>query len=65
MLKYDTLLDVGTGAGFPALVLAIAQPQYKSTSTVIAKNPFLRQMVVAELALKNVRCIMHGLSKQI
>ena len=55
-VKHDTLLDVGTGAGFPALVLAIAQPQLQVDllDSNSKKTRFLRQMV-AELALKNVR----------
>jgi len=51
----DLLLDVGTGAGFPGLVLAIVWPQ---TETVLAeprnkRAAFLRY-VAAELDLPNV-----------
>jgi len=51
----DSLLDVGTGAGFPGLVLAIVWPQ---TETVLAeprnkRAAFLRY-VAAELALPRV-----------
>ena len=55
-LQTDTLLDVGTGAGLPGLILAIAKPelQVDLLDSNSKKTRFLRQMV-AELALKNVR----------
>ena len=55
-LRSNTLLDVGTGAGFPALVLAIAKPdlQVDLLDSNSKKTRFLVQMV-AELGLKNVR----------
>lgn len=63
-VKHDTLLDVGTGAGFPALVLAIAQPQLQVDllDSNSKKTRFLRQMV-AELQLKNV-CVHHARVEQ-
>lgn len=55
-LQADTLLDVGTGAGLPGLVLAIVKPelQVDLLDSNSKKTRFLRQMV-AELQLKNVR----------
>ncbi len=55
-LRGNTLLDVGTGAGFPALVLAIVKPdlQVDLLDSNSKKTRFLVQMV-AELGLKNVR----------
>jgi len=52
----DTLLDVGTGAGFPGLILAIC---WKGTETVLCeplqkRAAFLRYAVL-ELGLKHVR----------
>jgi len=54
--KPKTLLDVGTGAGFPGLVLAIALPE---TEVVLAEPlkkrvSFLKYAAI-DLALKNVR----------
>lgn len=50
-----TLLDVGTGAGFPGLILAIAMPKCKVTLCEPLKKrvAFLR-FVVASLGLANV-----------
>ncbi len=64
-LQQPTLLDVGTGAGFPGLVLAIAQPelQVDLLDSNSKKTRFLRQMV-AELALKNVR-VHHARVEQV
>jgi 16S rRNA (guanine527-N7)-methyltransferase len=52
-LRGNTLLDVGTGAGFPALVLAIVKPdlQVDLLDSNSKKTRFLVQMV-AELGLK-------------
>jgi len=50
------VVDVGSGAGFPGLVLAIARPDWQivSVEAVDKKAAFQRQ-VAAELALTNVR----------
>lgn len=50
------LLDVGSGAGLPGVVIAIACPQIEVTcvDTVAKKAAFLRQ-VAAELSLVNLR----------
>lgn len=52
------LLDVGSGAGLPGLVWAMAQPDWQVTciDTVGKKAAFIRQ-VAAELALPNVRVV--------
>lgn len=52
------LLDVGSGAGLPGLVWAMAQPDWQVTciDAVGKKAAFIRQ-VAAELALPNVRAV--------
>lgn len=52
------IADVGTGAGFPGLVLAILNPdkQFTLIDSVGKKLSFVRQ-VVAKLSLKNVSLI--------
>lgn len=54
----DNIADVGTGAGFPGLVLAILNPDKHFTliDSVGKKLSFVRQ-VVAKLGLKNVSLI--------
>ncbi len=57
-LKGQTFLDVGTGAGLPGLVLAIARPDWQITllDSNSKKTRFLIQMM-AELQLQNVKVI--------
>lgn len=52
------LLDVGSGAGFPGLVLAIAFPQLQVSllESIMKKTQFLRQ-VAAELGLDAVKVL--------
>lgn len=52
------LVDVGSGAGFPGLVLAIANPQLDVVLVESRRRPvwFLRQMVV-EFGLGNARVV--------
>ena len=52
------LLDVGSGAGLPGVVLAIANPAWSITcvDTVAKKASFIRQ-VGAELGLKNLQAV--------
>lgn len=54
-LKNKTLLDVGTGAGFPGIVLAIAEPKLKVTllESNGKKVSFLKE-VISQLKLKNI-----------
>lgn len=58
------VLDVGSGAGLPGVVWAIAQPDWQVTciDSVGKKAAFIRQ-VAAELALPNVRAV-HGRVQQ-
>lgn len=53
--KFDTLLDVGTGAGLPAVIVAICCPALQVTAldSNSKKIRFIKQ-VVSELGLKNV-----------
>ena len=53
-----SLADIGCGAGFPSLVLAIAFPQLQITAidSIGKKTAFVRQ-AVTELALSNVTVI--------
>src|SRR5260370_37424606 len=52
------LLDVGGGAGFPGLALAIACPRWQITSLeATAKKVRFQQAVIAELGLTNARTI--------
>src|SRR5258708_2699873 len=52
------LLDVGSGAGFPGLALAIACPRWQITSLeATAKKVRFQQAVIAELGLTNARTI--------
>lgn len=58
LLKGEHFIDVGTGAGLPGIVLAIALPQQQFTllDTNGKKTRFLLQ-VKAELSLNNVQVI--------
>lgn len=49
------ILDIGSGAGFPGLVLAIVRPGWHITSLeATGKKAHFQQMVCGELGLKNV-----------
>jgi 16S rRNA (guanine527-N7)-methyltransferase len=54
------LLDVGSGAGLPGLILAIARPQYRVTmiDAVQKKAAFIAQAII-ELGLTNAQAL-HG-----
>lgn len=50
-----TLLDIGSGAGFPGLALAIVRPDWKIVSLeATGKKAHFQQMVCDTLTLKNV-----------
>lgn len=54
-LNGRSLIDVGTGAGFPGLPLKILYPNMHLTLTdSVAKKTTFLEAVVAELALKNI-----------
>ena len=57
-LKSGSLLDIGTGAGLPALIVAICQPERAVTAldSNQKKIRFIKQ-VVSELQLKNVNAV--------
>ena len=59
------LLDVGTGAGFPGLVLAILRPTWQITllDSLNKRIDFLNT-VITELDLKNVQAI-HGRAEEL
>ncbi|WP_319370982.1 16S rRNA (guanine(527)-N(7))-methyltransferase RsmG [uncultured Ilyobacter sp.] len=54
----ETAIDIGTGAGFPGMVLAICNPKIKFTlmDSVGKKTDFL-EMVKNELGLENVEVV--------
>ena len=53
--KPKTLLDIGTGAGFPGLILAMALPETSVTlAEPLAKRASFLQFVKAKLLLENV-----------
>ncbi len=56
----ESLCDIGTGAGFPGLVLKILYPNLKVTliDSLNKRINFLNT-VISELGLKNIECI-HG-----
>lgn len=57
-IKAQSLLDVGSGAGLPGIVLAICRPQLQVTTidTVQKKAIFMRQ-VKGELGLENLEVV--------
>ena len=58
-------LDIGSGAGFPALPLAIAFPDWRITSLdATGKKIRFQQEVIADLGLDNVRPI-HGRAEEL
>jgi len=56
--KKDTLLDIGTGAGFPGMILAIALEDTKVTLVEpLKKRASFLQFIKADLGLKNVTVV--------
>jgi 16S rRNA (guanine527-N7)-methyltransferase len=57
-IKSNSILDVGTGAGFPGIVLALCYPEKQLTlvDAVGKKIAFIKQ-ITGELNLTNVRAI--------
>jgi len=57
-------IDVGTGAGFPGMVLAILRPDLSITlMDSLQKRVLFLQRVVEDLGLANVRCV-HARAEQ-
>lgn len=55
---YNNLLDIGTGAGFPGMILAIALPETQVTLVEpLAKRASFLQFIKADLGLKNVKVV--------
>ena len=56
--KYKNLLDIGTGAGFPGMILALALPDTQVTlAEPLTKRASFLQFIKADLGLDNVRVV--------
>ena len=56
--KCDTLLDIGTGAGFPGMILAMALKDTKVTlAEPLTKRASFLQFIKADLGLENVKVV--------
>jgi 16S rRNA (guanine527-N7)-methyltransferase len=56
--KCKNLLDIGTGAGFPGMILALALPETKVTLVEpLTKRASFLQFIKADLDLKNVKVV--------
>ena len=56
--KVQTLMDIGTGAGFPGMILAFALPDTEVTLVEpLAKRASFLQFIKADLGLKNVNVV--------
>ena len=63
--KNDNVLDLGTGGGFPGILLSIAKPS--SQINLLEKNKkkcYFLKIVINELNLKNTRIINKTITKQ-
>ncbi|MCF6340911.1 MAG: 16S rRNA (guanine(527)-N(7))-methyltransferase RsmG [Sulfurimonas sp.] len=62
--KSKNLLDIGTGAGFPGMILAMGLPDTQVTLVEpIAKRASFLQFVKADLGLKNVKVVKKRIEK--
>lgn len=56
--KYKNLLDIGTGAGFPGMILALALPDTQVTLVEpLTKRASFLQFIKADLGLENVKVV--------
>ena len=56
--KVDSLMDIGTGAGFPGMILAFALPETKVTLVEpLTKRASFLQFIKADLELTNVKVV--------
>jgi len=56
--KVSSLMDIGTGAGFPGMILALALPDTKVTLVEpLNKRASFLQFIKADLDLKNVKVV--------
>ena len=56
--KVNSLMDIGTGAGFPGMILAFALPQTQVTLVEpLSKRASFLQFIKADLRLQNVRIV--------
>ena len=56
--KVNSLMDIGTGAGFPGMILAFALPQTQVTLVEpLSKRASFLQFIKADLGLENVRVV--------
>ena len=63
--KNDKVLDLGTGGGFPGILLSIAKPS--SHINLLEKNKkkcYFLKIVIDELKLKNARIVNKTIAKQ-
>ena len=58
MNSQKTVIDIGTGAGFPGLVIKIAFPHLEVTLVdALKKRLTFLEEVINQLGLKNIKCI--------
>ena len=63
--KNDNVLDLGTGGGFPGILLSIAKPSSQINLLEKSKKKcYFLKIVIDELKLKNTRIVNKTISKQ-